>query len=900
MVRHLDMFSRRFTAPPSDGGDGSPPSTRRRRRPAWSAVGILAVSAALAASGGGAGALGAAMPAAVIPAVASSTQFDITGFIQSATLDTASDTHSGGTLVVNGHTVVIPRETVVILPANALTWQELFTHAPSPYGPSQTGMALADTPRPPTTYEVNVIGNRVVNASSDRYIAGLVHVSQQELNSGTGYISYIDYAKGQMEVGGSPGVQGTGTRVGINDPTNPTAKDELGATGSGRYGRAGSPDDRFQVDQDNPTILAETGFPMCIPRVTADPNAAGNADDPQCPRTNRPIYTGSDTSGITPQPALPVSGAFYTLFRMDTPANVDATTCARGACADPRKQAPFEVGDYVTFAGSLEQDGVGSYVSAHTITASLGIYTQPGVDPAYVSIEVSLIGTGGLTVFGAGEAAIRTKFEGMATDETRLIRLYGIDINPTTGATTDREWGTILPDQGPPTGAVRGRWRFRPPCTASVATTKACTPPKAGQFIPPTREVRAVVDGHSQFNPGTIIPNAASQVPGTPGSATVANGLFWGQYHAPIGEYIFPENVPGTPVPENNFNTIPFLAYGGYQSITGIQAGVLNPWPSSVTPPPVTCTSPTLSGAPYFVANGSSIKLSGSLAAGVTTPVTLQWTAGTTAGGTNLNGALTGATTPTPTFNATGLAEATYFVSFSASNVCGDSTVSSTITVTKAPPPTINPIADQNNVTANNLVTLSATSASNPTPTWAWAQTAGPVIPATALSQTPAATSPSGTSTLKFTPTAAGTYTYTVTATNANGTSSATTVNVVVAPFVPTNITLNNVYRTGKQRLVITATSTDGTVASMRLMPYLTEAGTTFDPATLGAANLTVSPIAAGSFTLTAVGVPPPACNLGGTYATPCAQQPLTVRSVDGNGVVIGTSPPSRLNRITL
>ena len=42
---------------------------------------------------------------------------------------------------------------------------------------------------------------------------------------------------------------------------------------------------------------------------------------------------------------------------MDTPANVDANagagTCARGTCADPRKQAPFEVGDYVNFAGTL-------------------------------------------------------------------------------------------------------------------------------------------------------------------------------------------------------------------------------------------------------------------------------------------------------------------------------------------------------------------------------------------------------------------------------------------------------------------------------------------------------------------------------------------------------------------
>ena len=118
----------------------------------------------------------------MISPLASSTQFDITGFLQSATLDSAGDAHSGGTLSVNGQQVIVPRETIVILPANALTWQELFTHAPGPYGPTQTGLALKDSPKPLTTYEVHVVGNRVVNGSGDRYIAGLINISQQESN----------------------------------------------------------------------------------------------------------------------------------------------------------------------------------------------------------------------------------------------------------------------------------------------------------------------------------------------------------------------------------------------------------------------------------------------------------------------------------------------------------------------------------------------------------------------------------------------------------------------------------------------------------------------------------------------------------------------------------------------
>ncbi|GAA2499337.1 PKD domain-containing protein [Terrabacter carboxydivorans] len=875
----------RFTSRPGAKGGW----TRRRRL--FSAVAAIGLAAGLApvASLAATGAVAPLVAPAVNPVVASSTQFDITGFLQSATLDTPSDPHSGGTLTVNGHSVVVPKETIVILPASALTWQELFTHAPAPYGPSQTGLALGDSPKPLTTYEVHVVGNRVIDNSGDRYIAGLVHVAQQDLNSGAGYVNFIDYGTGEMEVGGTPGIAGTGTRVRINDPA------VAPSTTSGRYGRAMSPDDRFQVDQDNPTILAETGFPMCIPRSA--PTTTN--DDALCPQANRPVYTGTDTSGITPQPALPAQGAAYTLFRMDSPADVDANTCARGTCADPRKQAPFEIGDYITFAGNLIQDGGangGQYISAHTIVASLGIYTQPGIDPAYVSVDVSLIGTGGLTVFGAGEAAVRTRFEGMTTDESRMIRLYGVDINPVTGATSDREWGTIMPDPGPPGGAVRGRWRFRPPCTATVATQKACTPPPAGQFIPPTREVRAVVDGLSEFLPGTINANPASQVPGTPGAKTAANGIYYGQYHAPIGEYIFPENVPGTPVPENNFNSIPFLAYGGYSSLTGVKAGVLSPWPSNVPAPAVVCATPTINGAPYSVASGASIPLSGSVTSGASSPVTLQWTAGTTPGGTDLNGALTGATTTTPTFKATGLAAGTYNLTFTVSNPCGVASTATTITVQAAPPPTIAPIQNQT-VTAGNLVTLTASSSSLPAPTWAWSQTAGPDNPA--LTQTPAAATAAGTSQLKFTPTVAGTYSFTVKATNANGSSPDTTVTVTVTAAVPTNVTLTPVeYRTSKQRLVITATSTDTTVSSMRLLPYLTETGTMFDPATLGAANLTVSLVAPGSFTVTAVGAPPPACNLGGTYATPCAQTPLTVKSLNAAGTVIGTSPPSRLDKI--
>ena len=67
-----------------------------------------------------------------------------------------------------------------------------------------TGMALADVPAPMTTYEAQVIGNRVLGGpgGADVYIAGLIYISQQALNTGSGFINCINYTTGEMLVGG--------------------------------------------------------------------------------------------------------------------------------------------------------------------------------------------------------------------------------------------------------------------------------------------------------------------------------------------------------------------------------------------------------------------------------------------------------------------------------------------------------------------------------------------------------------------------------------------------------------------------------------------------------------------------------------------------------------------------
>jgi hypothetical protein len=518
------------------------------------------------------------------------------GFLQAGYIEVATlDALGGGTLTMNGIKMIVPANTVVQFPASTQTWAQLFSPlvtAPvyDPSVPPQatpviaagTGLAMADNQgilgyaatsapsglSPELPFNALVQGNIDVQNSTGNgvgaYIVGLILPINQDVgNGGAGFINCFDYLKGRFEVGGTPstlpggacGAIPTGTVIELNDPT-------------GRYGFAHSPDPRWSVDPDNPTISSFNGYPMGIPKV------APPAIDPDRPIYNRPLNTPAVDPFLQP-------GAPLIAFSMPPSPAAGATQ------PDPWKQAPFMVGDYVLYAGVLYSNNPKAflnpaipinqqtYISANTVTAlSLMIYTSPGrigrVGPAYIQLAGRMVignggdpfvvppNPGGATGIQGGtipniDPKLNIDIRGFCTDPDDLVDVFAIDINPSSGTPSFRLLATLIPDSGvpgtPAPKGVRGRFRFQV---------------GKGDFLPTTRAYAAM------SHHGTV--QLAPQV----GNITPANGLLAGQYLAPMFNFIFPDPPQAFPAIPINFNTMPFLAQGEGGNTS---AGPLTPFP---------------------------------------------------------------------------------------------------------------------------------------------------------------------------------------------------------------------------------------------------------------------------------------------------------------------------------
>jgi hypothetical protein len=500
------------------------------------------------------------------------TPFQIVGHIQQFRLDTTvcptatPASFTGARMVVNSVEVIIPCYTVILMPAAYKTPRQIFDEAKGiSKVNNESGLALRDQTPPLAAFEVSLDGNIVCNPGC-RYIAGQVHISQQSLNAGAGFIKAINMTTGELRVGAdlSATITNADARVHLNDP-------EVEGQTTGRYGLSNKqqfpavllntnpnsrfPDDRFQVDQDNPTVHALSGYPMCVPRSNADPD---------CPRNNRPL----DNNATPPTPLrifvmtgtdLPSPAPDFPIIRACTP------TC------DPTKQVPLLVGDYITYQGTLAShldpnDPTQSiqYISAHTVEANLGIYSAPGTDPAYVVIEPILIGTRGDNVIcgTTAECQDRIKVEGFTTDPSRPVNVYAVDVTPDGSGNFTTTLRLIGPGTTKP--VPLGRFRFISEANSAVLFDRTNTLRGA------TRELIARVEA----NAGVVIGDSKplNDLP------LFAHGLQAGQYQAPIGEYIYPEghDLGGT-LPVLNFQCLSFLARGW--SLDSLLLQRLDPWP---------------------------------------------------------------------------------------------------------------------------------------------------------------------------------------------------------------------------------------------------------------------------------------------------------------------------------
>lgn len=514
--------------------------------------------------------------------------FTTIGFIQNATVSgdlcpALPSRQWGGTATINNIKVVIPCNTVVQMPAATFTWADLFD--PTQFQSAQSPSASLSLPASGTatgsgtfafpSTEITINGNIV----GSEYIAGLVYISQQSLNTSTGFIKGFDYAKGVIYVGDSASGPAT-VRLQLNDV-------------NGRFSAGQSPDSRFNVDDQNPTIHSFTGYPMCVPRT--DPAVA---DDSLCPQKNRPKIDANGNGCrnfaaagvISPagwEMAPPVPGQIYcSAFVMKAPpgtpvsATLPAFNIATAGEPDSRQQAPFEIGDFITYSGTLlKGDGQGpngsDTISIHTINANVAIFTQPGTLPVYIAIGEFRVATyDPVTVFNGipQEVQDRIVLEAFVSDVTSIVDIYLVDLDPVTGAETQRwvtpgsmtgEVGAIGSNGRLIDGGITTQLRGPQPGRARLRANKAVP----GVLSSATRYVRVAV--RSLCDPANINGTAPLLGSNPPVNvpclqrAPAANGLNTGQYLAPDFNFIFPENiVPGDPIVANNFWALGFLANG--------------------------------------------------------------------------------------------------------------------------------------------------------------------------------------------------------------------------------------------------------------------------------------------------------------------------------------------------
>ena len=456
--------------------------------------------------------------------------FTLIGHIEKMVLTAPGVVTSSAVVTVRGIDVTLPANLIITMPGGYLTAEQLFRGRDfkTPPVPPRSGLALQEftdadmqCPLPLAgagkrcalpAAEIELGGNIVGGV----YVAGLARISQGGLHIGSGFIRSIEPATGNFTVG-TDVAGGTVARLRLNDP-------------EGIYGpkpSSGAVDMRFALDPGNAPIRARTGFPVCL----TDASRPG-----VCPATNR-----------SPNP----TAANYRRFTCGT-APAGTTEPVLPGC-QPHLPVPLRVGDYVNYVGMLDKDAQGYFVSLHGLEAELGVYTSPGVDPAYTFIEVAIQGTQGAlypltpTTTIPQEATSRYKIVGFTTDPSRTVVVTLFDdanpanANPLNVTTVPTRLATRLV---PTNLAQLGRFKMIWAAKEAVRVVRR----NARVRLSP-----ATLPSNPAFQPGNT--SNAMTAPLLPVGASTRGGYTFGQFEAPVNEYISPEitrfGVTGWPVPVN-------------------------------------------------------------------------------------------------------------------------------------------------------------------------------------------------------------------------------------------------------------------------------------------------------------------------------------------------------------
>ncbi|PVH99447.1 hypothetical protein DM02DRAFT_529030, partial [Periconia macrospinosa] len=288
------------------------------------------------------------------------------------------DFNTGGSITVDGWIIKVPKNLIVQFPVRWVPFGKL------------CGAGVGG-------YEVTVNGN-VVDGQA---IAAQIIIAQGiSLRGGQGYIESINGAEASFKIRGGPTVK-------LSDPT-------------GKFGSATNIAPYFPVDDENPSITAFSGYPMCIQRSTGDT---------KCPSSNRP----AGSTNFSP--------------------------------ADPLAMVPLAVGDFVEYTGIKS----GSLIAAFEVSAvNVQVTTQASdTVPQYIRVEDALVG-----VFSnnANIEVADFRFIGyLSSCANAAVTVFAIDVDPCTGEETERQIGSASPRAGD----VRCKWEARIPSgTAQTPYTR--------------------------------------------------------------------------------------------------------------------------------------------------------------------------------------------------------------------------------------------------------------------------------------------------------------------------------------------------------------------------------------------------------------------------------------------